>query len=128
MARKKSGTLTEAEVRLMDILWEKGEATVGDVVDALPARQTLAYNTVLTTMRILEQKGYVKHYESGRAFVYSPIVDRSEAQRSAVRQLVSRFFHNSPGLLALNVLENEKLDSAEVDRLKRLIKASETRQ
>jgi predicted transcriptional regulator len=127
MARKKSGTLTEAEVRLMDILWEKGEATVGDVVDALPLRQTLAYNTVLTTMRILEQKGYVKHHESGRAFVYSPIVDRSEAQRSAVRQIVSRFFQNSPGLLALNVLENEKLDASEVDRLKRLIKASEAR-
>jgi predicted transcriptional regulator len=127
MARKKSGTLTEAEVRLMDILWEKGEATVGDVVDALPVRQTLAYNTVLTTMRILEQKGYVKHHESGRAFVYSPIVNRSEAQRSAVKQLVSRFFQNSPGLLALNVLENEKLDAAEVDRLKRLIKASEAR-
>jgi predicted transcriptional regulator len=127
MARKKSGTLTEAEVRLMDILWEKGEATVGDVVDALPVRQTLAYNTVLTTMRILEQKGYVKHHESGRAFVYSPIVNRSEAQRSAVKQIVSRFFQNSPGLLALNVLENEKLDAAEVDRLKRLIKASEAR-
>jgi len=127
MARKKSGTLTEAEVRLMDILWEKGEATVGDVVDALPLRQTLAYNTVLTTMRILEQKGYVKHHESGRAFVYSPIVDRSEAQRSAVKQIVSRFFQNSPGLLALNVLENEKLDASEVDRLKRLIKASEAR-
>jgi BlaI family transcriptional regulator, penicillinase repressor len=127
MARKKSGTLTEAEVRLMNILWEKGEATVGDVVDALPARQTLAYNTVLTTMRILEQKGYVKHHESGRAFVYSPLVDRSAAQRSAVKQLVSRFFQNSPGLLALNVLENEKLDAAEVDRLKRLIKASEAR-
>jgi predicted transcriptional regulator len=127
MARKKSGTLTEAEVRLMDILWEKGEATVGDVVDALPVRQTLAYNTVLTTMRILEQKGYVKHHESGRAFVYAPIVDRSQAQRSAVKQIVSRFFQNSPGLLALNVLENEKLDAAEVDRLKRLIKASEAR-
>jgi predicted transcriptional regulator len=127
MARKRSGTLTEAEVRLMDILWEKGEATVGDVVDALPVRQTLAYNTVLTTMRILEQKGYVKHHESGRAFVYLPIVNRSEAQRSAVKQLVSRFFQNSPGLLALNVLENEKLDAAEVDRLKRLIKASEAR-
>ena len=127
MARKKSGTLTEAEVRLMDILWEKGEATVGDVVDALPVRQTLAYNTVLTTMRILEQKGYVKHHESGRAFVYSPIVNRSEAQRSAVKQIVSRFFQNSPGLLALNVLENEKLDATEVDRFKRLIKASEAR-
>ena len=126
MARKKSATLTEAELRLMDILWEKGRATVGDVVEALPGRAPLAYNTVLTTMRILEQKGYVRHNESGRAFVYAPIVDREQAQRSAVKQLVTRFFDNSPGLLALNVLENEKLDASEIDRLKRIIKASET--
>jgi predicted transcriptional regulator len=125
MARKKSATLTEAELRLMDIVWEKGKATVGDVVDALPGRAPLAYNTVLTTMRILEQKGYVRHQESGRAFVYIPIVDREQAQRSAVRQLVTRFFDNSPGLLALNVLENEKLDASEIDRLKRIIRASE---
>jgi len=125
MARKKSATLTEAELRLMDIVWEKGKATVGDVVDALPGRAPLAYNTVLTTMRILEQKGYVRHHESGRAFVYIPIVDREQAQRSAVRQLVTRFFDNSPGLLALNVLENEKLDASEIDRLKRIIRASE---
>jgi predicted transcriptional regulator len=125
MARKKSATLTEAELRLMDIVWEKGKATVGDVVEALPGRTPLAYNTVLTTMRILEQKGYVRHHESGRAFVYAPIVDREEAQRSAVKQLVSRFFDNSPGLLALNVLENEKLDPSEIDRLKRIIKTSE---
>jgi predicted transcriptional regulator len=110
----------------MDIVWEKGEATVGDVVDALPGRAPLAYNTVLTTMRILEQKGYVRHHESGRAFVYAPIVDREQAQRSAVKQLVTRFFDNSPGLLALNVLENEKLDASEIDRLKRIIKASES--
>ena len=126
MARKKSATLAEAELRLMDILWEKGKATVGDVVEALPGRAPLAYNTVLTTMRILEQKGYVRHNESGRAFVYAPIVDREQAQRSAVKQLVTRFFDNSPGLLALNVLENEKLDATEIDRLKRIIKASET--
>ncbi|HKW44975.1 MAG TPA: BlaI/MecI/CopY family transcriptional regulator [Candidatus Eremiobacteraceae bacterium] len=126
MARKKSATLTEAELRLMDILWDKGRATVGDVVEALPGRAPLAYNTVLTTMRILEQKGYVRHNESGRAFVYAPIVDREQAQRSAVKQLVTRFFDNSPGLLALNVLENEKLDASEIDRLKRIIKASET--
>ncbi|HKW45027.1 MAG TPA: BlaI/MecI/CopY family transcriptional regulator [Candidatus Eremiobacteraceae bacterium] len=126
MARKKSATLTEAELRLMDILWEKGKATVGDVVEALPGRAPLAYNTVLTTMRILEQKGYVRHNESGRAFVYAPVVDREQAQRSAVKQLVTRFFDNSPGLLALNVLENEKLDATEIDRLKRIIKASET--
>ena len=73
MARKKSATLTEAELRLMDIVWEKGKATVGDVVEALPGRTPLAYNTVLTTMRILEQKGYLKHEENGRAYVYQAV-------------------------------------------------------
>ena len=121
MARKKSGTLTEAEVRLMDILWEKGEATVGDVVNALPARQMLAYNTVLTTMRILEQKGYVRHKALGRAFIYRAVVGRDEAQRSVVQHVLSRFFDGSPRELVLNLLESEAVDDAELDRLRELL-------
>ena len=61
MPRKKSKTLTEAELKLMDILWAKGEGTVQDVVDALSVRESLAYTTVLTFLRILEKKGYLKH-------------------------------------------------------------------
>jgi len=68
VARKKSRTLTEAELRLMEVLWEKGRATVGDVTNSLGS-PPIAYNTVLTTMRILEQKGFVRHEEEGRAFV-----------------------------------------------------------
>jgi predicted transcriptional regulator len=124
VARKKSPTLTEAELRLMDILWGKGTATVSDVVEALPKRPALAYNTVLTTLRILEQKGYVRHEKEGRAFVYYPVVDRSQACRSAVKYLVARFFDNSPGLLLLNILEHERIDSAELKRLKKMIEDS----
>ena len=125
MARKRSPTLTEAELRLMEILWKKGEATVGDVVDALLPEQALAYSTVLTTMRILEQKGYTRHRKKGRAFLYAPVVDRNAARKSAVKFVLHRFFDNSPESLLLNILENEQLDHAELERLKKMIGESE---
>ena len=120
MARKQSPTLTEAELPIMDILWQKGSAVVTNVVASL-ANSAVAYNTVLTTLRILERKGYVRHTKEGRAFVYHPVVERGEANRKAVRNLVRRFFQDSPELLILNVLEDEQLAESELDRLKRLI-------
>jgi predicted transcriptional regulator len=120
MARKQSPTLTEAELPIMEILWLKGSAVVTDVVGAL-SNSVIAYNTVLTTLRILERKGYVRHTKEGRAFVYHPVVERGEASRKAVRNLLKRFFQDSPELLILNVLEDEQLDGSELSRLKRLI-------
>jgi len=125
MARSKSPTLTEAELRLMEVIWKKGEATVGDVVEALPKARALAYNTVLTTLRILEKKGYLIHEKDGRAFVYRPVVDRGRARKTALRYVMSRFFENSPELLVLNLLENEKIDMTEIERLRTLIDESE---
>lgn len=125
MARKKSPTLTDAELRLMEVLWEKGPATVGEVAGALPKRLSLAYSTVLTTLRILEQKGYVRHGRRGRAFVYRPVVDRGAVRRSAIRYVLSRFFQDSPELLVVNILEHEKLDAAELERLRKMIEESE---
>ncbi len=123
MPRKRSPNLTEAELRLMDVIWEKGSATVAEVAAALPPTLELAYNTVLTTMRILEEKGYLRHTkaEDGRAFVYSSVVGRDEAGRNAVRYLVSRFFRNSPELLVLNLLEDEELSRGELQRIRKLI-------
>lgn len=123
MARKKSPNLTEAELRLMDVIWEKGTATVAETADALPQALGLAYNTVLTTMRILEEKGYVRHTKAnpGRAFVYRAVVGREEASRKAVRYLVSRFFRNSPELLVLNLLEDEEFSRKELGRIRALI-------
>ena len=128
MARKKSPNLTEAELRLMDVLWDKGSATVGEVAEALPKGLDLAYNTVITTLRILEEKGYVRHTKAkeGRAFVYSARVGRDEAGRSAVRYLVSRFFRNSPELLVLNLLKDEELSERELGRIRSLL-AEDTR-
>lgn len=124
MARPKSPTLTEAELRLMDVLWKKEAATVSDVVGALPGTAPLAYSTVLTTLRILERKGYVSHEKEGRAYVYQPVVGREEARRSVVRYMMSRFFNNSPEALMLNIVENEAVDGDVLDRLKRMVDES----
>lgn len=124
MARPKSPTLTEAELRLMDVLWKKETATVSDVVAALPGTAPLAYSTVLTTLRILERKGYVSHEKEGRAYVYQPVVGREEARKSVVRYMTSRFFNNSPEALMLNILENEAVDGDVLDRLKRMVDES----
>ena len=127
MARKKCPNVTEAELRLMDVVWEKGEATVSEVAEALPRELGLAYNTVLTTMRILEEKGFLRHTKSkeGRAFVYCAVVGREEASRTAVRYLVSRFFRNSPELLVLNLLEDEELSHKELRRIRALLAGEE---
>ena len=123
MPRRKSANLTDAELRLMDVVWEKGSATVSEVAEALPKDLDLAYNSVLTTMRILEEKGYLRHTkpEEARAFVYSAVVGRDEAGRNAVRYLVSRFFRNSPEALVLNLLEDEELSDKELQRIRILI-------
>lgn len=125
MPRTRSSSLTEAELRLMDVIWDKGAATVAEVAETLPKDLGLAYNTVLTTMRILEDKGYLEHTVEGRAFVYSPIVGREEASRNAVRHLISRFFRNSPELLVLNVLNDEDLSETELHRIRQLVAEEE---
>jgi predicted transcriptional regulator len=123
MARTKSKDLTDAELRLMKVIWKSGSATVAEVAESL-AKHGLAYNTVLTTMRILEEKGYVRHTkpEAARAFVYHPVIGRDEASRNAVRNLMGRFFGNSPGELVLNLLEKEELSEAELARIRNKIK------
>src|ERR1039458_3902148 len=116
MPPRKSNTLTEAELRLMKILWRRGESAVTDLVEALPAGEQLAYNSVLTTIRILEQKGYVEHRQEGRAFVYWPCVKENEAGRSEVRNVLNRFFGNSREKLVLSLLGDEEISTEELAR------------
>jgi predicted transcriptional regulator len=116
---KQSATFTEAELRIMEVLWHKGSGSVQQVQDWLPS--TLAYNSVLTTIRILEKKGHVKHIKDGRAFIYEPTIGREEATRSEVRHLVSRFFRNSHEALLLNILQDEEIDAAELRRLREML-------
>ena len=127
MARKKSLNLTEAELRLMDVVWNKGAVTVGEVAAALTGEPSLAYNTILTTLRILEQKGYVRHTKSreGRAFVYRAVVGRKQASRNALRHLVRGFFANSPELLVLNLLDDADLSQRELQSIRNLLAGGE---
>jgi predicted transcriptional regulator len=117
----KSVTLTEAELRLMDVLWQQGPSSVQQVMDALPKKSQLAYNSVLTTIRILEKKGYVRHIKDGRAYIYRPLVEREEASRSEIRHLAHRFFKNSHEMLVLNILEERGVDAEELNRLRQLL-------
>ncbi|MDQ6781654.1 MAG: BlaI/MecI/CopY family transcriptional regulator [Candidatus Eremiobacteraeota bacterium] len=121
MARKGSSTLTEAEQRLMEIVWLRKSATVSEVLAEISGERKVAFNTVQTMLRILERKGYLKHRPQGRAFRYYPVVGRSEASTSALKQLLNRFFDGAPGKLAINILEHERLSQRDLTHLRRLI-------
>jgi predicted transcriptional regulator len=124
MARRQSPALTDAELRIMRVLWERTRATVGEVVDHIEGPHKPAYNSVLTILRILEKKGYVTHEKDGRAFVFVPVVDRSQARRRAVSQLISRFFNGSPEALVLDLLGHEHPSEDERKRVRQLIEVS----
>src|SRR5215831_7514247 len=124
MARKRSIDLTQTELRLMEIIWQKEKATVAEVVEALAGPSGPAYNTVLTTMSILERKGYLRHSapKTGRAFVYHPAVSRQKATGNAVGHLLSRFFGGSAEALVLNLIEDKKLSDSEMKRVRKMLK------
>ena len=121
MPPRQSEILTEAELRVMKVLWEKGSGTVQQVLDSIGEKPALAYNSVLTVIRILERKGYLKHIKDGRAHVYAPVVPQEEATRSEIRRLANRFFGNSREDLVLNILEDRGLEAEELARLRKML-------
>jgi predicted transcriptional regulator len=123
MPRQKSITLTNAEHRIMEVVWARGSATVAEVVEALEGKD--AYTTILTLMRILKAKGYLSSRKEGRAFVFVPKVDRDTVARKAVHQLLSKFFSGSPSELVLTFLREEELTPGELEEIKRRILESE---
>lgn len=120
MPRRRSPVLTEAELRLMRVLWRQGPSTVAGVREGLET-PPLAYNSVLTTLRILEDKGFVRHEKDGRAFIYEATVVEDAAQSGAVKQLVGRFFEGSTGRLVAHLLDRGELDAETVERLRAMI-------
>lgn len=118
MPKPRSDVLTEAEQRIMRVLWEKGEASVREVTDALEDSYPVAYNTVLTLLRILTDKDYVIPRQDGRAFIYKATVTRAEARSRALRKVVSTFFEGSPTELAQHLIRNETLSNDELQMLK----------
>ncbi len=125
MGRTKEKLLTNLELKLMNIVWKRGKATVKDVKNALPKRKPLAYSTVLTVMRILERKGFVRHETDNRTYVYYPIVSRDEVVQSMLRNTANRLFDGSAELLMVNILQKEELNLEELRRLKQLISVKE---
>jgi len=121
VARKPSTGLTDAEHRIMDVLWNLSAATVGEVVERIEGPSRPAYNTVLTLLRILERKGYVRHEKQGRAFTYAPIVNRVEARRGALTHLLSRFFNGSREQLVMDLLGHDDIDADQLAQVKTLL-------
>ena len=121
MPPRQSEVLTEAELRVMKVLWERGSGTVQQVLDSMGEKPALAYNSVLTVIRILERKGYLKHIKDGRAHVYAPVVRQQEATRSEIRRLASRFFGDSHEDLVLNILEDRGVEREELTRLREML-------
>jgi BlaI family penicillinase repressor len=123
MPRKQTKMLTNAEHRIMEVIWARGSATVADVVAALDGKH--AYTTILTLIRILNDKGYLSRRKEGRAHVFTPTVDRDTVARKATHQLLSKFFAGSPSALVLSFLRDEELTPAELEQIKEKILDSE---
>lgn len=110
---------TDRELDLMAVLWERGPSTVAEVRERL--RDDLAYTTVLTILRTLEEKGYVGHEKEGKAHRYHPLVERGEAGESALRRLTRKMFRSSPRLLLTHLVSDEELSGEELRELRRLL-------
>lgn len=111
--------LYDRELEVMQVLWERGSATVADVKDTLT--DEMAYTTVLTVLRRLEDKGYVGHEEEGRAHRYHALVERERVQQSALERLTHRLFGGSPEVLLTHLVSREKLSPAQLRRLRNLV-------
>jgi predicted transcriptional regulator len=122
MPRPPSSTLTPAELKVMRAVWKAGPASAAEIVSAVGSRRGNSDSTIRTILRILERKGYVRHTVEGRAFIYSALVPEAEAQRGAVRDLMARFFGNSPERLVLTLLKHRDVSPEELRRLRRLVK------
>jgi predicted transcriptional regulator len=111
--------LYDRELDLMEVLWERGSATAGEVRAAL--EDDLAYNTVLTILRRMEGKGYLRHEEEGRAHRYFPLVEQEQARGSALRRLLDGAFRSSPELLLTQLMKERALSESEIRRLNKVL-------
>ena len=119
MPRKRVKKLTELETLIMDAVWALSEATVRDVQERLRPQKPMAYNTVLTMMRILRDKGFLRSRRDGRMDVYTATVSREQMARRSLHEVLDRFFAGSAGALVSQLLESERLDVDEVRAIRR---------
>lgn len=119
---RKTTIPTAAEFRLLDILWRLEEGTIDELLRASADDRPLNYKTVQTVLRIMENKKFVSHSLRGRAFVYRPRVRRDEVSRTSLRSLLKRYFRNSPSELLVNLLEDERIDTKELQEIEDLVR------
>ena len=127
MARPASGTLTDSERAILDVLWDKGEASVREVADVLSQHKPVAYTTVLTMFGVLSKKGLVTHRTEGRAFIYRPAITREDARAQALQQLLRQFFGGSPDVLAQHLVSEHDIDAARLAALRTKLDAAKSR-
>jgi predicted transcriptional regulator len=120
--RPKHNALTDHELQIMKVIWERGKVTVRDVYEELLKHRKIAYTTVMTVMGVLEQKGRLKKSLSGRAYVYSPAQPQSEVVGGMVRDFVGRVFNGMAKPLLVHMLEDGKITEDELDELKKLLR------
>lgn len=113
--------LTDVELELMTILWMKGEGSVNDVMSELASDRDLAYTSVSTILRILEQKKILKTRKEGRGHIYIPVLKKDEYEKKTIRHVVEKVFAGTPSALVKQLLDTTKMSAAELDEIKKLL-------
>ena len=113
--------LTDQELEIMKVIWDLGSATVRDVYEAILERRKIAYTTVMTMMKILEQKGHLRRKMDDRAYVYQPTRSKQQVVRGMVREFVDRVFNGSAQPLLLHLIEDRQLSQKELDEIAAMI-------
>ena len=121
MARKKSTQLTDSEQSIMQILWQKEQASVREIADILSEKKTTAYTTVQTMCKILADKGYADFHKEGKAFIYTPKITQKDARKGALTSLLNKFFGGSPEVLAQHLMEETDIELDDLATLQKQI-------
>lgn len=122
MPRPRQPGLTENELEVMQILWNQAPLKISDILDSLRRTPKPAYTSLLTLVQTMEKKGYIRHQKIGKAFVYLPILQQKKFLISEIKRMAKRLLGGSPGMLVLNLVENEQLNETEIHTLKQLLK------
>jgi predicted transcriptional regulator len=118
---KKKYMPTNAELRILRALWQLGQATVEEIVTAFPAKEQPNYKTTQTFLRIMEQKGFVRHTVRGRVFIFAPLISKEEVDEQSVKTLLQQNFGGSASGLLINLLQSDAVPASDLDAIERMI-------
>ena len=121
MTKRKLQAMSPAETEILRLVWQIEEATVQQVCDQLPPKRNIAYKTVQTLLRRLEDKGYLRHKIKGRAYVFFPAIKREDVVKRTVVDFLDRLFGGDPRPLMQFLAEDGKIDAEDIERLRRLL-------